>query len=133
MIRRQAAARYLGSRCGCCWNSIDHQIFLFFSHSYVSRSECVPVLHSFHCKVWQLSCSCSLSAIQAETQHFTVAEAQGHSIFCQLCCGGGRWTEEKSCSYSSSLLLQELLELFCHPLQATDRIFNQKTLLIRYA
>lgn len=30
MIRRQAAAGYLGSRCGCCWNSIEHQLFWFF-------------------------------------------------------------------------------------------------------
>lgn len=36
----------------------------------------------------------------------------------------GQMGREKKCGYSISLLLQELVELFCHPLQATDRIFN---------
>lgn len=134
MIRRQAAAGCLGMRCGCSWNSIESQLFWFFSPSYVSRSEHVPALHSLHCKVWQLSCSSSFSAIQAETWHFTVQQLRHKDIVSSSSAvGAADGQRKKSCDDNTSPLLQELQELFCHLLQATDRIFNQKTLLICYA
>lgn len=125
MIRRQTAAGYLGSRCGCCWNGVQHQFFLVLL--LAMSAEVNMCLYFIHSTVRSGSLAVAPLYQQFKLNmalYSTGAQAQGYSIFCQLCCGKGRWAEKKRCGYSTSLLLQELLEVFCHLLQATDRVFN---------